>query len=48
MPANGETVSIATPPSISMDMSRVLFKRAVEESIGILKELETCEMVLSF
>lgn len=32
MPANGETISIATTPSIPVDMSRALFKRALEES----------------
>ncbi len=30
MPANGETVTINTPPSIPVDMSRLLFKRALE------------------
>ena len=34
MPANGETVAIATTPYITVDMSSILFKRALEESIG--------------
>ena len=34
MPANGETVAIATTPYISVDMSSVLYKRVLEESIG--------------
>ena len=31
MPANGETVTVATPPSIPVDMSRLLFKRTLEQ-----------------
>ena len=30
MPANGETVTIQTPPTIPVDMSRLLFKRTLE------------------
>lgn len=30
MPANGETVVVQTPPTIPVDMSRVLFKRTLE------------------
>ena len=31
MPANGETVTVATPPFIPVDMSRLLFKRTLEQ-----------------
>ena len=30
MPANGETVTIKTPPTIPADMSRLLFKKTLE------------------
>lgn len=34
MPANGETVAIATTPSIPVDVSRQLFKRTLEQCYG--------------
>ena len=34
MPANGETIAIATTPSIPLDMSRQLFKRTLEQCYG--------------
>ena len=34
MPANGETVTVATPPFIPVDMSRLLFKRILEQCYG--------------
>ena len=32
MPPNGETVTIKTTPTIPVDMSRLLFKRTLEQS----------------
>ena len=32
MPPNGETVTIKTTPTIPVDMSRMLFKRTIEQS----------------
>ena len=34
MPANGETIAIGTTPSIPVDMSTLLFKRALNDCIG--------------
>ena len=34
MPSNGETIAVGTTPSIPVDMSTLLFKRALDESIG--------------
>ena len=34
MPANGETVTIPATPTISADMSRVLFKRSLDKIHG--------------
>uniref|UniRef100_A0A1X7U0J0 Integrator complex subunit 11 n=1 Tax=Amphimedon queenslandica TaxID=400682 RepID=A0A1X7U0J0_AMPQE len=44
MPANGETVAIATTPSISVNMSSLLFKRALEESIGAPPSKRLCSL----
>lgn len=44
MPANGETVAIATTPYITVDMSSILFKRALEESIGTPPAKRSCQV----
>ena len=36
MPANGESVTITITPSIPVDMSRLLFKRTLEQTYGEL------------
>jgi hypothetical protein len=44
MPANGETIAIATVPCISVDMSSVLFKRVLNESIGAPPSKRLCSL----
>ena len=42
MPANGETVVIQTPPTIPVDMSRLLFKHTLESCYSELVSLKNC------